>query len=217
MTSSISNICAAIGRRITPVLAWAITGVRPHWLGCKPDTRQRIYFANHSSHGDFILIWSCLPTRLQHLTRPVAGADYWLKSPMRKFIGCGVFNALLVERQPKGVSRSWLAQMTAALQSGSSLIVFPEGTRNSTDEVLLPFKGGIHQLALACPDVELVPVWIENINRVLPKGDFLPVPLLCSVTFGAPVHVAADEPRKAFLRRAENALAALAPETGKTA
>ncbi len=210
------DLCASIAKRITPLAAWLITGVRTHWLGCEPAKRPRIYFANHNSHGDFILIWSCLPANLRALTRPIAGADYWMKSSFRKFVGCNVFNALLVERAPKGVNRHWMDPITSALEAGSSVIIFPEGTRNTTGNTLLPFKRGIHQLALACPDAELVPVWIENINRVLPKGDVLPVPLICSVTFGTPLHIGPDEPRGAFIQRAEKALLASAPGAGES-
>ena len=86
------------------------------------------------------------------------------------------------------------------LDQGWSLIVFPEGTRNSSDD-LLPFKSGIYHVARQRPQIELVPVWIENLNRVMPKGEFLPVPLLCSATFGAPTRLAPGEEKDAFLAR----------------
>ena len=102
--------------------------------------------------------------------------------------------------------------MLQVLNEGDSLIIFPEGTRN-TDEgkALLPFKSGLYHLAAARPDVELIPCWIENMSRVLPKGKFLPVPLLCRVIFGAPVALDAREERLHFLARARAALLALDP------
>jgi 1-acyl-sn-glycerol-3-phosphate acyltransferase len=99
--------------------------------------------------------------------------------------------------------------MRAALDEKSSLILFPEGTRNVTDEPLLPFKSGLYHLAKARPEIELVPVWIENLNRVMPKGEFVPIPLLCTVTLGAPVLMVADEDKSAFLGRCRGALLAL--------
>ena len=102
--------------------------------------------------------------------------------------------------------------MAAALDQKCSLIVFPEGTRNTTEGALLPFKSGLYHLAKARPEIEFVPVWIENLNRVMPKGEFVPIPLLCTVTFGAPLSVRDGEDKDAFLGRARTALLGLAPE-----
>jgi len=194
--------------------ARAITAVRALWQGIEPTPGQRVYFANHSSHGDFILVWAVLPPRLRRATRPVAGADYWLASSLRRFLGRDVFKAVLITRKPSRDTENPIDQMSAALDAGSSLIVFPEGTRNTTEEPLLPFKGGIYHLAKARPQVDLVPVWIENLNRVMPKGEIVPVPLICTVSFGAPMHLRPDEDKAAFLLRAEAALLAAAPEAG---
>jgi len=187
-----------------------ITGVRGEWRGCAPDTRRRIYFANHRSHADFVLIWTVLPAPLRRVTRPVAGADYWLKSGLRKFIGQRVFRAVLIDRNPATRDADPISIMAAALDQQSSLILFPEGTRNTSEEPLLPFKSGLYHLAKARPDVELVPIWIENLNRVMPKGEFVPIPLLCTVTIGAPIMLRAGEDKDAFLDRSRNSLLALA-------
>jgi 1-acyl-sn-glycerol-3-phosphate acyltransferase len=195
-------------------LARIITGVRGEWRGCAPDPRCRIYFANHRSHADFVLIWTALPAPLRRLTRPVAGADYWLKSPLRKFIGQRVFRAVLIDRNPVTRDPDPIAIMAAALDQKSSLILFPEGTRNTSEEPLLPFRSGLYHLAVARPDVELVPMWIENLNRVMPKGEVVPIPLLCTVTIGAPIMIGAGEDKKAFLDRSRNSLLALATHRG---
>lgn len=187
-----------------------LTGVRAVWRGSMPDTRQRVYFANHRSHGDFVLIWASLPPALRHRTRPVAGADYWHTSALRRYFSDRVFRSVLIDRKPSRHHSNPLELMGAALSAGDSLIIFPEGTRNMGDE-LLPFKGGIHHLAKAHPEVELVPVWIENLGRVMPKGTFVPAPLLCSLTFGQALHLTPGEARDDFLARAREALLALAP------
>lgn len=207
----IARLCASL---ITG-LARLVTGVRGEWRGCAPDPRQRVYFVNHASHGDFVLVWSVLPPDLRERTRPVAGADYWLKGPVRRFIGRRVFDAVFIDRNPETRKEDPIELMSAALDAGSSIIIFPEGTRNTTHERLLPFKSGLYHLTKARPQAELIPVWIENLNRVMPKGEIVPIPLLCTVAFGAPIQLADKEDKNAFVERARAALLALAPENRK--
>lgn len=194
-------------------LARAITGVIPIWLGTKPSQNQRIYFANHASHGDFILLASCLEPEERARTLAVAGADYWRSNRIRRVMAEDLLRTVLVERNWVERAQDPLEIMLKALDDGQSLIFFPEGTRNMGDEPLLRFRSGLYNLAVARPDVELVPCWIENMSRVLPKGTFLPVPLLCRVIFGAPIAVELDEDRKVFLHRAQQALLKLKPTT----
>ena len=194
-----------------------LTGAQAFWRGGRPNAAQRIFFANHASHGDFVLLWASLPPWLRRRTRPVAGADYWNKSALRHFIGGRVFRAVLIDRErktsPNGAgSPDPIEQMVAALAGGDSLILFPEGTRNTTDAVLLPFKSGLFHLANQYPDAELVPVWINNLARVMPKGQFIPIPLLCTVTFGAALPRIDGEDKAAFLERARAAMLELRPD-----
>jgi len=191
-------------------IARLLTGVRPIWQGTVPDKRLRIYFANHRSHGDFLLIWASLPGGLREHTRPVAGADYWLAGSLRRYVSTRVFNAVLINRKVTRSTGNPIDQMSSAIAEGNSLILFPEGTRN-LGEGVMPFKSGLFHLAKAHPEVELVPVWIENLGRVMPKGAFMPAPLLCTLIFGEPLHLQSDEKRDVFLARTRDALMALAP------
>jgi 1-acyl-sn-glycerol-3-phosphate acyltransferase len=195
------------------LFARAITAVRAIWSGEGLPPRRCVYFANHSSHGDFILVWAVLPPRMRAETRPVAGAEYWLKSRLSTFIGRDVFNSVLIQRDREHRTLDPIAQMADAIDSGSSLIVFPEGTRNQTEEPLLPFKSGIFHLAEARPDIEFVPVWINNLNRVMPKGEIVPIPLICTVTFGSPMQLESGEAKEDFLERLRAAMLALSPKT----
>lgn len=190
-----------------------LTGAQAFWRGGRPNAAQRIFFANHASHGDFVLLWASLPPWLRRHTRPVAGADYWNKSTLRRFIGGRVFRAVLIDRERKEAGPDPIEQMVAALANGDSLIIFPEGTRNTTDAVLLPFKSGLFHLAAQYPRAELVPVWINNLARVMPKGQLVPIPLLCTVTFGASLPRIDGEDKAAFLDRARAAMLALRPDT----
>lgn len=203
---------ALLTGRAIALFARLVTAVQALWQGVDPGARrQRIYFANHASNGDFVLIWTVLPERARRLTRPVAAADYWDREGLRGFIGREVFDAVLIDRTGRADTPDPMAQMLGALDQGASLILFPEGRRNETDAPLLPFKAGLYNLARARPQVDLVPVWIENLNRVLPRGEIVPVPLMCKVIFGAPLHADCHEGKDAFLDRASAALLALRP------
>jgi len=169
---------------------------------------QRVYFANHTSHLDFILIWSALPTRARVRTRPVAGGDYWLRGRVRRYLATRVFHAVLIERGSQAAARHSIDEIAEAMGEDTSIIVFPEGTR-SPDGTLLPFRSGLYHLCQRKPALELVPVYLDNMTRILPKGEVLPVPLLSRVTFGAPLRMEPDEEKRAFLGRMRDALLAL--------
>lgn len=203
---------AALAGALVVGLARLVTAVRPEWQGCTPEARPRIYFANHASHGDFVLVWTVLPRPVRRITRPVAGADYWRAFALRRFLVEKVFNAVLVDRKASPRSDDPIGRMAEALDRGSGLIIFPEGTRNTSSEPLLAFRSGLFHLARQRPDIELIPVWIDNLNRVLPKGEVFPVPLLCTVTFGAPLRIETGENRAQFLARARSALLSLRRE-----
>lgn len=239
-----------------------LTGAQARWWGCPPKAEQRIYFANHQSHLDLVMIWAALPEELRSITRPIAARDYWANTPFKRWITTEVFNAIYVERgggapvvppappEPPPVERiepsfddapataepgsaqfeiplsppapapaplappgsaealAPLQPLIEALQSGDSIILFPEGTRGHTGEPQ-KFKSGLFTLARMFPEAVLVPAWIDNVQRVMPKGEVVPVPILCSVTFGAPIRLEEGEERRPFLDRAREAVVAL--------
>lgn len=239
-----------------------LTGAQARWWGCPPKAEQRIYFANHQSHLDLVMIWAALPEELRSITRPIAARDYWATTPFKRWITTEVFNAIYVERggsapvppttapparpaPPAPAQRiepsfdavvqtelplappaaetvepaapvvpgsaealAPLQPLIEALHSGDSIIIFPEGTRGHTGEPQ-KFKSGLFTLAQMFPEVVLVPAWIDNVQRVMPKGEVVPVPILCSVTFGEPVRLEEGEERRPFLDRAREAVVAL--------
>lgn len=193
------------------LVARFITAVRADWRGIEPVDKQRVYFANHVSNADMPMIWTVLPGHMRQKTRPVAAADYWLKNRLRAFVGPEVFNCVLVDRRPEARTDDPMAAIRQALDEGSSLILFPEGNRNMTDAPLLPFRAGLYNMGLSHPHVDLVPTWVANLTAIMPKGEVIPLPLICTVTFGAPIRVNEGEDKDAFLTRAANALVALAP------
>jgi 1-acyl-sn-glycerol-3-phosphate acyltransferase len=182
-----------------------LTGAQARWVGCSSADVPRIYFANHTSHMDFVLLCSALPAHIRSKTRPVAASDYWNRGAVRQYIIHRVFHAVLVERLHSTRTMNPIEPMIEALDNEQSLILFPEGTRGTGEEVQ-PFKCGIFHLAKARPHVELVPVWMENACRVMPKGALFPVPLLCSVAFGTPTFLRPGETKESFLARMREAV-----------
>jgi len=181
-----------------------ISGASVRWVDCQPTSRQRLYFANHTSHLDFVLIWSALPPAARVVTRPVAAREYWERGRMRKYFASRIFNAVLIDRKVSPHDNP-VDRIINAMGDRHSVILFPEGTRGSGAEID-SFKSGLYHICVRKAGLELVPVYLENLNRILPKGEFLPVPLLSSVTFGPPMGLQPGESKAAFLERARGAV-----------
>jgi 1-acyl-sn-glycerol-3-phosphate acyltransferase len=198
------------------LVARAIARKSVRFIARIDDTRQRIYFANHTSHLDFILIWSSLPRPVRERTRPVARRDYWERSRFRRYYVRKVFNAVLIDRGmldsvDSGIDRRGreaVKQMLEGLGDEHSLILFPEGTRGS-GESIGQFRSGLYYLCRERPDVELVPVRIHGAHKVLPKGRIVPTPQQSVLTFGLPMRIEEGETRAAFTERARAALRTL--------
>jgi 1-acyl-sn-glycerol-3-phosphate acyltransferase len=189
---------------VLSLAAKLLSGATVRWFECQPDTCQRVYFANHTSHLDALILWASLPRAVREITRPVAAKDYWNKGPLRRYMA-RTFNAMLIDRDDIKVHHSPIDAMLREMGSQYSLIVFPEGTRN-TGEEMQEFKSGLYHLSRKRPDLELMPVYIDNLNRVLPRGEFLPVPLLSSITIGPPIWLEPKENKNHFLKRAREAV-----------
>lgn len=199
------TIQAEITGKVLALVARFLSGYSVRWIDCQPDSCQRVYFANHTSHLDAIVLWSALPPSIRGVTRPVAAKDYWSAGPIRRYLANRVFNALLIDRTEIKVHQSPVDLMIQAIGDIYSLIVFPEGGRSSGKEIG-EFKSGLYYLCKKRPDLELIPVHIDNMNRILPRGEVLPVPLLSCITFGPPIWLEKGEPKADFLVRAREAV-----------
>ncbi len=185
-----------------------VCGLTTRWIGCEPSQKQRVYFANHTSHLDFLVIWTSLPREIRKNVRPVAAKDYWGKGILRKYLSSKIIKAVLIDRDKtalKDKDKNPLNKMVRALEENSSLIIFPEGTRCNGDKIN-NFKSGLYHLIKKYPQAEFVPVYIENLNRIFPKGEFYFIPILGSVTFGTPIYLKEDELKKDFLNRARQSI-----------
>lgn len=202
--------------KFLPPLVWLVrvlVGAYPRWIGSVPSANQRIYFANHSSHMDTLVLWAALPHALRANTRPVAARDYWGNGGIRQQIAQEELHVVMIDRAREAPDADPLEPLQEALENGFSLIIFPEGTRHP-QSLPSPFKSGLYRLAKAFPLVELIPVYLENLHRSMPKGALLPVPIISTVSFGAPITLGEDEDKDHFLERARGAVVALAgPQT----
>jgi 1-acyl-sn-glycerol-3-phosphate acyltransferase len=192
-------------RNVLALAAQLLSGASARWIDSQPDTCQRVYFANHTSHLDAVVLWSALPSNVRVLTRPVAAKDYWIKGRIRRYLATQVFNALLIDRTEIKVHQSPVDVMIREIGQRYSLIVFPEGGRGDGQEIG-EFKSGLFYLSKKRPDLELIPVYLDNMNRILPRGRFLPVPLLSCISFGPPMWLEPGESKDVFLRRARDAV-----------
>lgn len=176
------------------------------------DGAVHLYFSNHTSHLDTMAIWAALPAELRHRTRPVAAMDYWKRGGIRQFLADRVLRVLYVDRaHGRDNGADPLAPLAQAMHEGESIIIFPEGTR-ACQRTPGPFKSGLFHLMERCPEVVLVPTYLDNLHRSMPKGCWVPVPLTCTVRFGAPLVRVEGETKEAFLERARAAVAGMAGE-----
>jgi 1-acyl-sn-glycerol-3-phosphate acyltransferase len=169
------------------------------------DGECAIFYANHTSHLDFALLWAVLPREVRERTSPVAAEDYWDRRGLRRWIAKRVFKAVLIPREGINRTNNPVERIGAVLGAGRSVIIFPEGTR-SADGRPGEFRSGIYHLVRRFPALPLVPVYLENLNRIMPKGMLLPVPLIARVSFRPPIHFCEGEEKNAFLARARAAL-----------
>jgi 1-acyl-sn-glycerol-3-phosphate acyltransferase len=194
-----------LARNLLALAARFVSGASVRWIDSQPDTCQRVYFANHTSHLDPIVIWSALPQAVRMITRPVAAKDYWSKGPVRRYLANQLFNAILIDREEIKVHQSPVDLMIREIGHTYSLIVFPEGGRRAGLEIG-EFKSGLYYLCKKRPDLELIPVHLDNMNRILPRGEVLPVPMLSCISFGPPMWLEAGEIKVDFLARARDAV-----------
>lgn len=198
----------ALARQILILLAKILSGATVRWVDSLPDTCQRVYFANHTSHLDALVVWAALPPKVQERTRMVAAKDYWEAGPIRRYIAKSLFNALLIDRDNISIKNTPVKVMIDGIQDYYSLVMFPEGGRSSGEEIGA-FKSGLYYLAKKRPDLELIPVYLDNMNRILPRGRSLPVPMLSRVIFGPPLWLEEGENKEEFLDRARSAVVKL--------
>ena len=200
------NLLSTFTKKTLILLTRIVSGATVLWYESQPDDScQRVYFANHTSHLDALVIWAALPPAIREKTRMVAAQDYWDAGPIRRYIARSLLKAVLIERENVSLKNTPIKVMVDEMKNEYSLILFPEGGR-SQDGTLGEFKSGLYYLCKRRPDLELIPIYLNNLNSILPRGKTLPVPMLSRVIFGPPMWLELDERKESFLERARNAI-----------
>ena len=174
-----------------------------------PSRGPAIVVANHNSHLDTMALMAILPPRLLRITRPVAAADYFLANRVRAWFARNIIGILPIERGGRAPGVDPMADVSAALDRGEIVIVFPEGSRGEPEEMAV-FKKGVAHLAKKHPKVPVVPVFMHGLGKSLPKDDWLPVPFFVDVFVGESLYGIEDH--TAFTAEMAECIQSLASE-----
>jgi 1-acyl-sn-glycerol-3-phosphate acyltransferase len=189
-------------------LALGAAGIRYRVAGRRhiPPGRAVVFCANHQSNVDPPVLYRALHSRLHIL----------FKAELRKLPILGTVmetgGFVPVERGRRDEALASIDVAAASIRSGNSFLIFPEGTRSPTDE-LLPFKKGGFIMALK-GRAPVVPVAIAGTRDAMQKGSLVIRPVRVSVRFGRPIETAglSLEDRDALIARVRGDVANLLQE-----
>ncbi len=189
-------------------LLWWFVGVRYRRRDLVPRG-PCLVVANHNSHLDAAVLMWLFPLRRLARVHPVAAADYFGSTWLRRTMAMLFMNAIAIERRPK-LGRDVLAPVVDAIEAGESVILFPEGSRGEAG-VVAPFRPGVGRLVRSLPGLLVVPVFMSGPERIWPRGKVVPVPLATDVNVGKPRSYPADLDPREIAERVRNDVLALAP------
>ena len=150
------------------------------------NKKQFILIANHNSHMDTMAIMSAIPSRYIHKVHPIAARDFFGGSLFKKILMRYLVNATLIQRDRDDPENDPIDSMDKMLKKSRSLILFPEGSRG-VPGVMTKFKKGLGYLIQRNPEIKVIPVYLDNVYKTLPRGKNLILPYNCSIKFGDPI------------------------------
>ena len=150
------------------------------------NKKQFILIANHNSHMDTMAIMSAIPSRYIHKVHPIAAVDFFGGSLLNKILMRYLVNATLIKRDRNDTENDPIDAMDKMIKKYRSLILYPEGSRG-TPGIMTNFKKGLAYLIQRNPNIKVIPVYLNNIYKTLPKGRKLIIPYNCSIEFGEPI------------------------------
>ena len=174
-----------------------------------------IVIANHSSHFDTPVALRTLPSRISNRILVAAAADKFYAARRKNTWWYSLFmNTFPVHR---GGGTKQLDYPLSLLKRGWSILIYPEGGRSKSGQVQ-KFKHGVTIMAMAAK-VPVIPVYVEGLRNVMPKGQPTPQPAAVSARIGAPVWlegVASVPEGTAMLENAMRELAGMPPHRATT-
>ena len=150
------------------------------------NKKQFILIANHNSHMDTMAIMSAIPSRYIHKVHPIAARDFFGGSLFKKILMRYLVNATLIQRDRDDPENDPIDSMDKMLKKSRSLILFPEGSRG-VPGVMTKFKKGLGYLIQRNPEINVIPVYLDDVYKTLPRGKNLILPYNCSIKFGDPI------------------------------
>lgn len=165
-----------------------------------------IIIANHSSHFDTPVVLSSLPESLRSRTVIAAAADKFYGSRKKRTWWYSLFmNTFPVHR---GGGTKQLDYPKSLLGRGWSILIYPEGGRSKSGQIAR-FKAGPAIMAMAA-NVPVIPIYIDGLRNVMPKGQREPQPAAVHARVGAPVSLAGIASVGEATAKLEDAMRALA-------